>query len=114
MSWQVGQTCYGSQLAANSAAASSQMGVVVSHGASVYVTSIASVDAAGVTYAFTPLSGGAPITMSVPMQAPACGLLGVDDGAQLGALVSLAWFATWGVMFIARAIRETIGNDDDS
>lgn len=95
MSWQVGQACYGSQLAANQAAASAQVGAVVSHGGNVFVTSVAGVDAHSVTYAFTPLAGGNPTTMTVQMNPLPCGLLGVDDAVQLGALISLVWVGTW-------------------
>lgn len=114
MAWQVGQTCYGSQLAANQAAASTQVGAVVAHGGSVYVTSIAGVTADAVTYAFTPLTGGNPVSMTVQIQPMPCGLLGVDEATQLGALVSLAWVGTWAVLFIARALRETLGADNDA
>lgn len=112
MSWQVGSACYGSPLAANQAAASSQVGAVVSHGGSLYVTSVASVDANGVTYSFSPLTGGNPVLMTVALSPQPCGLMSVDDGVQLGALVSLALISTWAVMFIARAIREVENGSD--
>ena len=114
MGWQVGSACYGSPLAANQAAASGNLGAVVSHGGSVYVTSVAGVDANGVTYAFTPLAGGSVVSMTVAMQPQPCGLMTVEDGAQMGALVSLVWAATWAVVFIARAIREASNGSDDA
>ena len=114
MSWQVGSACYGSLTAANQAAASTQVGAVVSHGGSVYVTSLAAADASGVTYSFSPLSGGAPVSMTVALNPPACGLMGVEDGVQLGALVSLVLVSTWAVVFVARAIREVERGSDNA
>ena len=101
--WQVGSTCYSTELAANQAAASGQLGAVVSHGGSAYVTSVQAVTSTGITYALAPINGGAPLTATIAVTPQPCGLLTHTDALDLGWKVAIVWIAVYAVSYLARA-----------
>lgn len=115
MSYQVGPFCYASKGAALSAIASAQTGAVVSQGGVPYVVS-ASAFSSGIKYDYHDSATGAlAFSSSVPLDVPACGLMGVSDGAILGWAVALVWFSAWAVSYLARHINQTaLGGVNDS
>jgi hypothetical protein len=105
-SYQVGVNCYGSALAAAQAAASSQIGSVVSLGTSAYVVDVVAVSDTSITYKFDPVEGTASITKAVPFTALSCGLLDASDGLLIGWGIATAWLVTAGVLFLRRGLHE--------
>lgn len=103
MAFQVGSTCYSTPAGALSAAASSQVGTVVSHGGSAYVVDASSVTASSISYRLTPVGGGTPIASVVSMSPQPCGLLTAEDGAMLGWAIAAAWIATAVVINLRKA-----------
>lgn len=98
--YQVGSACYSTPTAALQAIASRQTGAVVQHGGAAYIATATATET-GISYAFQPVAGGAPIVQSVAVTPEPCGLLTAADGMQMGWLVATAWVAA----FLARVFR---------
>lgn len=103
MSYQVGSACYGTATQAAQASASSQVGAVVSQGGSLYVLGVGSVNDTSISYEFHPMAGGTPVVVVTPYNAQPCGLLGLQDGLQMGWMVAGAWLGTLAVIGLAKA-----------
>lgn len=110
MAFQVGSTCYASEVAAAGAQASSVGGSVVQHGSAAYVVEAGGVTSTSITYVFHPVGGGEPLTLSSPYQAQQCQMLDWSDGLQLGWAVFAVWLGAAGLMHLARAVG-IVGGD---
>lgn len=109
--WQVGSACYGTQLEAVGAIASSVAGSVHSTAAGLYSLDVATYDATSIEYAFTPLDGGPAIAnVLVPVSPPLCGLLTQGDALELGWAVVAAWAAVFAIKFLARPFVHAQGD----
>ncbi len=105
MSFQVGASCYGSELAAAQAAASSQVGTLLQLGGVGYVVDVASVSASSISYRLTDLSSTASFTKVAPFTPLPCGLLDTADGIALGWSIATCWLLVWGVLFLRRGLH---------
>ncbi|MNL03975.1 hypothetical protein D3C87_1245290 [compost metagenome] len=106
MSFQVGSTCYDTEVAAAAASVSSQIGAFVQHGGTSHVVNASSVDGSSITYTLTPVGGGVPVTLVAPYTAQPCGLLTAGDAVEMSWLVVAVWAATWGIKFMATALHD--------
>lgn len=105
MAYQVGSACYETAAGAAAAAASGQVGSVVTHGSSAYVVDVSSVGEASITYVFAPIDGSAAMTMVAPFAPQPCGLLGWSDGLAIGWGVGGAWILAFCLLTLTRAFR---------
>jgi hypothetical protein len=105
-SFQVGPTCYGSELDAARAAASAQAGLVVQLGGSAYVLDVQGVAPGSITYALNPVGPGSAIVQTVPYTAQPCGLLDTVDGIMLGWAVAAVWLVTASITHLRKAVHE--------
>lgn len=105
MAFQVGPTCYPSELSAAIAQASAQVGTIVQHGSAAYVVEAGAITPTSITYVFNPVGGGTALTVATPYSAQACQMLDWSDGLELGWAVAGVWVATVALLFIARAIK---------
>jgi len=105
--WQVGSACYETEAGAAAAAASSQVGSVVTHGSTAYVVDVSAIDSAGasITYVFAPIDGGTAMQLVAPYSAQPCGLLSYADGLALGWGVGAAWIGAFCLLTLTRAFR---------
>ena len=114
MNYQVGTACYPTPEAAASVSASASLGAMVHRGGDAYSVDASSVNETSITYTLTPITGGVPITTTVPYTAQPCQLLTIQDGLQMGWVVAAAWIGVYCLVFLARALRgetgETYGN----
>lgn len=114
MNYQVGTACYPTPEAAASVSASASLGAIVHRGGDAYSVDASSVNETSITYTLTPITGGAPITTTVPYTAQPCQLLTMQDGLQMGWGVAAAWIGVYALMFLSRAFRgdteSTYGN----
>lgn len=107
--WQVGSACYSSELAAASAAASSQVGQVIQVGSTAYAVNVDAVASNSITYVLTPFGGGSALSLVAPFTAQSCGLLTAADGLQLGWLVAAVILGALAVMLLTRGFRDGYG-----
>lgn len=105
MSFQVDQACYGTEQQAAQASAAKAIGAVVQHAGAAYVVDVSAVSGTSITYQLYPVAGGAAITVQTPYTAQPCGLLGIDDGLQLGWGVGAAWLGAFAILFLTRGLR---------
>ncbi len=106
MSFQVGASCYGSELAAAQAAASSQVGAVLQLGGVGYVVDVVGVTASSISYRLTDLSSTASFTKVAPFTPVPCGLLDTADGLVIAWGIATCWLVTAGVLFLRRGLHE--------
>jgi len=105
MAFQVGAFCYDTAEGAANAAASSQVGSVVSVGGVSYVVDVSSVSPSSITYLFSDVSTASSFIKVAPFSAPDCGLLGASDGLVLGWGIATVWLVTAGVLFLRKGIH---------
>lgn len=112
-SYQVGTSCYSTALAAAQASASSQIGVVVPLGTSLYVVDVQAVSDDSITYKLQSLtsngngnSNQASIVKTVSYTPSPCGLLDTADGLLLGWGVATAWLVTAAILVLRRGVHE--------
>lgn len=106
MSSQIGAVCYSTPEAAAYAAASSEVGSIVSVGSSLYVVGVDGVTASSITYRFNDVASSSSFVKVSPFEAPPCGLFDTADGLALGWGVAVVWLVTAGVLFLRRGIQE--------
>lgn len=105
-SFQVGQSCYSSALAAVQAIASGQSGAVVVVGTSSYVVDVVGTSDTSMTLNFSDVGSPASFVKVVPVTPLPCGLLDTADGLILAWGIATAWLVTAAVLFLRRGIHE--------
>jgi hypothetical protein len=102
---QVGDTCYPSELAANNAIASSQIGRIVQVGTASYVVDSTSQTATQITYQLRHVASTAVINKTSVVTPVACQALTAGDALEMSWLIVAAWVGVFALMFITRALR---------
>ncbi len=105
MAFQVGSACYATEAGAAAAAASAEVGSVVTHGSTAYVVDVSSVSDTSITYVFTPVGGGTAATLVAPFSAQPCGLLTWSDGLTMGWGIGTAWILAYAILALTKAFR---------
>lgn len=105
MAYQVGSSCYGSELGATQAIAASQTGAVVEAGSVVYVLDASATGPGSITYTMNPLGGGTAIVSVVPVELQPCGLLDWQDSLTIAWGIAAAWIAVAAVMNLRQAVH---------
>lgn len=105
MSFQFGESCYSTALAAAQASAASQIGSIVQIGSASYVVDVASASESSITYKFQDVLSTASVTKVASYTPLPCGLLDTADGVELGWLVAAAWIATAVVLHMRKAAQ---------
>lgn len=111
MSFQVDQACFDTALMAAQVSAAKSVGAIVVHGGTAYGVDVSSVSASVINYTFTPVGGGAALTLAQPYTALPCNLMTAADGLSVGWMVGAAWLSAWGLMFLTRALRDDTGGN---
>lgn len=111
MPFQVGPNCYASAVQAAQAQASSMAGSVI-QGPSAHVVDVSAVSETSITYQFTPVGGGSPLTLVAPFTAQPCNLMTAEDGLSIGWSIAAIWLGVYALIFIGRAVRGW-GTDDE-
>lgn len=93
--WQVGPTCYSTKTAALQAAASAQAGAIVQQGGGAYVVSVSAVAENGIEYSFSPLAGGASLTVQTLQEPMPCNLLTSADALPIAWAIAGGWIAIY-------------------
>lgn len=111
MTFQVGDYCVATDLAAANSVASSQLGAIVNHGGSLYSVSVSGVTPNQIEYLLTPFAPGTPITVQVPFTPISCQLPSIQDGISQGWMVATVWLGVFALVFLGR-IFKTFENTD--
>ena len=117
MSFQSGDACFPTALAANTASAARESGSIKQIGTAQYVVDVTSVTDTSITYVFRNVSNTATVTKVAAVSPEPCQLLGVSDAAQVGGLIIAAWAATYAIVYLASVIRGAVdggSNGSDS
>ena len=112
MGFQVGTACYSTAQQAAQAAASSQIGAVVSHGGTAHAVELLGIGEGAITYGLRPVGGGAPLQLTSAYVAQPCNLLQVEDGLSMVWMVGGVWIAVYGLVFLAKTIFQ-VGETQD-
>lgn len=102
-SYQVGDTCYSTALAAVQALASAEVGGITVIGSKAYVVDATNISGTSITYSFLEVGGTGTMTKVATVTPQPCGLLDWQDGLTLGWAVAAAWIATAVVLHIRKA-----------
>jgi hypothetical protein len=107
---QVGDTCYPSELAANQAIASGQIGNIVAVGNNSYVVDSSTQDANSITYVLQRVNSTAVITKTATITPVPCQALTAEDAGSMAWMVVAAWIGVYGIMFLTRPFRDSKGD----
>lgn len=105
MSYQVLTSCYATALAAAQASASSQVGAVVSLGASLYVVDVQAVSDTSITYNLHSLDTTATVVKTVPYTPMPCGLLDTADALFLSGSIATAWIIAAAINHLRQGVH---------
>lgn len=105
MSYQVLTTCYPSAVAAAQASASSQVGMVVQLGPSLYVVDVQSVSDTSITYKFNSIDTTATVIKTVPYSAMPCGLLDTADSLFISGSIATAWIIAAAINHLRQGVH---------
>lgn len=108
---QVGDTCYPSELSANQAIASSQVGKLVQVGTASYVVDATSITATNITYTLRNVASTATIVKTSAVTPIPCQAMNALDAGALAWKIAAVWIAVYAIMFITRSLR---GTDQES
>lgn len=103
MGYQVGFSCYGSDLAATQAIAAGEVGKVVEAGSVVYVVDASVTVAGSITYTLNPLGGGTALVSTHAVEIQPCGLIEWEDALTIGWAIATAWIVTFAVLQLRKA-----------
>ena len=103
MGYQVGFSCYGSDLASTQAIAAGEVGKVVEAGSVVYVVDASVSSAGSITYTLSPVGGGTAVTSAHAVELQPCGLLEWEDSLAISWGIATAWIVTFAVLQLRKA-----------
>lgn len=102
---QVGDTCYPSELAANQAIASGEIGRITQVGTESYVVDSSTQTATGITYVLRNVNSTAVITKTFVVTPVPCQALTAADAGSMAWMIVAAWVGVFALLFITRALR---------
>lgn len=105
-SYQVGDTCYSTALAAVQAMAASEVGSIRQLGASAYVVDSSVQTESSITYVMRDIASAGVITSTQAVTPVPCGLLDTADGLVIAWGIATAWLLTAAVLFLRRGIHQ--------
>jgi len=105
-SYQVGDICFSSSLAAAQAMAAREVGKIVQIGNASYVVDSPAQTGNSITYVFSNVSGLSSFTTIQTVSPLPCGLLDTSDGLIIAWGIAIAWIVTAGVLFLRKGIHE--------
>ncbi len=106
MSYQVGDACYSTQLAAVQAMAAGEIGKITPIGTASYVVDVTATTATSITYLLRNVSTTATVTKVATVTPQTCGLLDTADGLIISWGIAAAWLAAYGLMFLRKGLHE--------
>ena len=106
MSFQVGDACYSTQLAAVQAMAADQVGRITQVGTASYVVDVSATTATSITYLLRNVASSATVTKVATVTPQTCGLLDTSDGLVISWGIAAAWLAAYGLMFLRKGVHE--------
>lgn len=114
MSYQSGDACFPTALAANTASAARMQGSIKQIGTAQYVVDVSAVTDSTISYAFRDVATSSTISSTETVNPVPCQLLSMEDAVEVGWQIALSWFVTYGVVFLIRVIRDEMrGSHDD-
>jgi hypothetical protein len=106
MSYQVGDACYSTPLAAVQAMAAKEVGGVRQIGTATYVVDSTGQTATSITYVLRNVSNTSVVTTTETVTPLPCGLLDTADGLIIAWGIAACWLAVAGILFIRRGLHE--------
>lgn len=117
MSYQVGNACYGTDIAAAQAVASGLVGSLHQSGGYLYALDVVGVSGESISVTFSALDGGPALAGSaIPLTLQPCNLLDTGDGVQIGWLLIAAWAAAYSLRWLGSVLENWWegGSDGDA
>jgi len=106
MSYQSGDNCFDTALAANQASAAREVGGMRQIGTATYVVDSTAQTANSITYVLRNVSSTAVVTTTETVNPLPCVLLDTADGLILSWGIATAWLVTYGLLFLKRGLHE--------